>query len=112
MFHAKILELSASAAASEFCEWVQVGIEVYILHRKYQVNPHSSPWFSAACAAAIVHRNHFLRLYQKNKSSDSKVKFKQASNHYKRVLEADKLAHANKTRESVTSQKLDSRDVW
>ena len=26
---------SASAAASEFCEWVQVGIDVYIPHRKY-----------------------------------------------------------------------------
>ena len=37
---------------------VQVGIDVYIPHRKYQVKPHSSPWFSAACAAAIVHRNH------------------------------------------------------
>ena len=35
--------LSASAAASEFCEWVQVGIDVYIPHRKYQVKPHSSP---------------------------------------------------------------------
>ena len=48
------------AAASEFCEWVQVGIDVYIPHRKYQVKSHSSPWFLAACAAAIVHRNHFL----------------------------------------------------
>ena len=55
-----IFKLSASAAASEFCEWVQVGIDVYILHRKYQVKSHSSPWFSAACAAAIVHRNHFF----------------------------------------------------
>ena len=73
--------LSASAAASEFCEWVQVGIDVYIPHRKYQVKPHSSPWFSAACAAAIVHRNHFFHLYQKDKSSESKVKFRQASNH-------------------------------
>ena len=71
-----IFKLSASAAASEFCEWVQVGIDVYIPHRKYQVKPHSSPWFSAACAAAIVHRNHFLRLYQQNKSSESKVKFR------------------------------------
>ena len=53
-------KFSASAAASEFCEWVQVGIDVYIPHRKYQVKPHSSPWFSAACAAAIVHRNHFF----------------------------------------------------
>ena len=49
-----IFKLSASAAATEFCEWVQVGIDVYIPHCKYQVKPHSSPWFSAACAAAIV----------------------------------------------------------
>ena len=49
-----IFKLSASAAANEFCEWVQVGIDVYIAHCKYQVKPHSSPWFSAAFAAAIV----------------------------------------------------------
>ena len=49
-----IFKLSASAAASEFCEWVQVGIDVYIPHRKYQVKPHSPPWFSAAYAAALV----------------------------------------------------------
>ena len=76
-----IFKLGASAAASEFCEWVQVGIDVYIPHRKYQVKPHSSPWFSAACAVAIVHRNHFFRLSQKDKSSESKVKLRQASNH-------------------------------
>ena len=34
-----IFELSASAAAREFCEWVQVGIDVYIPHTKYQVKP-------------------------------------------------------------------------
>ena len=67
-----IFKLCVSAAASEFCEWVRVGIDV-IPHRKYQVKPHSSPWFSASCAAAIVYRNHFFRLYQKDKSSDSKV---------------------------------------
>ena len=83
-----IFKLSASAAASEFCQWVQVGIDVYIPHRKYQVKPHSSPWFSAVCAAAIVHRNHFFRLYQQNKFSESKVKFRQASNRCKSVLEA------------------------
>ena len=44
--------------------------------------------FSAACAAVIVHRNNFFCLYEQNKSSDSKVKFIQASNHCKRVLEA------------------------
>ena len=96
-----IFKLGASAA-SEFCEWVQVGIDVYIPRRKYQVKPHSSPWFSAVCAAAIVHGNHSFLSYQKDKSSDSKVKFKQASNHCKRVLEATKLAYANKTKESIT----------
>ena len=74
-----IFKLSASAAASEYCARVQVGIDVYIPHHKYQVKHHSSLWFSAACAAAIVHRNHFFRLYQQNKSSESKVKFRQAS---------------------------------
>ena len=55
-----IFKLSASAAGSEFCEWVQVGINVYIPHHKYQVKPHSSPWFPAAYAADIVHRNHLF----------------------------------------------------
>ena len=75
-----IFKLSASAAASGFCEWVQAGIDVYIPHYKYEVKPHSSPWFSAACTAAIVHRNQFFCLYQQNKSSKSKVKFRHASN--------------------------------
>ena len=60
-----IFKLSVSTAASESCEEVQVGIDVCIPHHKYQVKPHSSPWFfsSAACAAATVHRNQFFRLY-------------------------------------------------
>ena len=104
--------MNASAAASKFCEWVQVGIDVYIPHRKYQVKPHSSPWFSAARAAAIVHRNHFFHLYQKYKSSESKVKLRQASNYCKRVLGAAKIKYANKTKESITFKKLRSQDVW
>ena len=99
-----------SRAANEFCEWVQVGIDVIIPHRKYQVKPHSSPWFSAACAAAIVHRNPFFCLYQQNKSFESKTKFRQASNRCKRVLETAKLAYTTKTKEAITSQKLGSRD--
>ena len=56
-----IFKLGLFSAASEFCEWLLVGIDVYIPYREYQVKPLSSPWFSAACAAAIVHRNHFFR---------------------------------------------------
>ena len=37
-----IYTVSPSAAASEFCEWVQIGIDVYNPHRKYHVKPHSS----------------------------------------------------------------------
>ena len=65
-----IFRLTASAAASEFYEGVEVETDVYIPHRKHQVKPHSSPWFSATCAAAIVHRDHFFHLYQQNKYSE------------------------------------------
>ena len=104
-----IFKLSASAAASEFCKWVQVGIDAYIPHQKHHVRPLIFR-FSAACAVAMVKRNHLFCLYQKDKSSESKVKFRQASNHCKRVLEGAKLAYANKIKESITSQKLGSRD--
>ena len=62
-----IFKLGASAAASELCE------------------------FSASCTAAIAHRNHFFRLYQKDK-------FRKDSNRCKRVLEAAKLAYTKKTK--------------
>ena len=107
-----IFKLSASADTSEFYEWVQVEIDVYIFYCKYQVKPHSSPWFSAARSAAVVHRNHFLCLYQQNKSSESKVKFRQTSNRCKRLLEAAKLAYATNTKESIISQKLAYCDFW
>ena len=39
---------------------LQAGIDAYIPYRKYHIKSHPSPWFSAAYAAAIVHRNHFF----------------------------------------------------
>ena len=44
-----IFKLGASAAVSESCEWVQVGIDVYIPHRKYQIKPLISMVFSCFC---------------------------------------------------------------
>ena len=35
-----IFKLGASAAASEFCEWIQVGIDVYIPRINNQFEPH------------------------------------------------------------------------
>ena len=51
-------------------------------------------------------------MYQQNKSSESKAKFRQARNDCKRVLEVAKLAYTTKTKESITSQTLGSRDFW
>ena len=106
-----IFKLSASATTSEFCEWVQVGIDVYIPHRKYQVKLHLPHGFQEL-VLLHVHGNHFLCLYQQNKSSESKAKFRQASHRCKRVLEPAKLAYATKTKGSITSQKLGSRDFF
>ena len=51
-------------------------------------------------------------MHQKDKSSDSTVKFRQASNHCKGVLEAATLAYANETKGFITSYRLDSHDFW
>ena len=77
----------------------------------YQVKTYSSQCFSAVCTAAIAHINHILCLQQYNKLSTSKVKFRQASNYWKRVLEAAKPVYDNKIKEAIISQKLGSGDL-
>ena len=74
-----IFKRGAFVVATEFCGWVQVGIDVYIPHLEYQGKPHISRWFLAACATAIFHRNYFIHVYQENKSA-SKVKFRKDCN--------------------------------
>ena len=106
-----IFKVGAFAAASGFYEWVQTGTDVYIPHSKCQVKPHSSSWISAVYAAAIVIEINIL-FVPKDKSSESKLKFRQVSNCCSRVLGAAKLAYDNKTKESITSQKLGCRDFW
>ena len=96
-----IIKRCASAAITEFCQWAQVGIDVYISYRKLQAKLHSSPWFSAAFATVIAHGNPFFCLNQGNKSYASKVKFRQASNRCKRVLQATKLFYAKKPKENL-----------
>ena len=67
--------------------------------------------FSCLCCCYSSYKS-LSRLYQKDKPSESKVKFRLAINPYKRVLEATNLVYANKTKESITSQKLGSWDFW
>ena len=49
------------SATGELCEWAQVGIDKYISH--HNIRSSLSPWFSAACATAIFHRNHFFLFF-------------------------------------------------
>ena len=92
--------------------WLFQGLDLYIPHVKYQVKPQSSPWFSAPCAAAIVQRNHFVHLYQQNKS-ECKGKFRQASNCCKMVLlKLPNLHMLMKQKKSITSRKLGSQYFW
>ena len=62
--------------------------------------------FRSLCCCYSSQKLLFFCLYQQNKSSESKVKFRQASNHWKRVLGAAKLAFALKTKESRTIGEL------
>ena len=64
-------KLGASAVAAEFSERVQVGVDIYNSHRKYQIKLHLSPWFLAACAA-VVHIE-ITSFNCTNKSPASKV---------------------------------------
>ena len=96
----EIFKLSASAASCEFCEGFRLELMYISLIVNVRTSLTSSTWFSAACAAVMVYRNH------------SKLKFRQTSDCSKRVFETAKLAYANKTRESITSQKPCSWDFW
>ena len=89
---------------------VQVGIDLYILHRRYQVKSHTFLWFPAGSATAIAHM--FFSFGQVNSVNPLclKAKFRSTRNLCKRILENIKLTYVNETKESITSQKLCSRD--
>ena len=99
-------------AAKEISEWIGTGIDCFIPHRKFQLKPHSSPWFTPSCAAAIAHRNHFFHQYHRNMSAENKKLFRDSRNHCKRVLEEAKSNYAEATRCSIASQRIGSRDFW
>ena len=83
-------------------------IYIYIPYCKYKFKPHLSSWISAGCAAAIVHRNHFFFFVR----TEWIFWTEQASNHCKRFFKDNKLAYANKTKQSITSQNLGSQNFW
>ena len=108
MFHLRIsLNLVLLLLLVNFASGFRLGLMYIFLIEDIMSSLIHLHGFPVACAAAIVHRNHFFYLYQKDKSYDSTVKLRQASNHCTRVPESAKSAcMANKTKEFITSQKL------
>ena len=67
--------------------------------------------FNCLCCCQSSYKSFFC-LYQHNKSSESKVKFRRASNRCERIPQAAKVGYANKIKASMTSQKPGSREIW
>ena len=65
--------------------------------------------FSILCCCQSPLKSFSLFVSQQNKSSESKVKFRQASTRCKRGFE---LAYATKKKESIISQKPGSWNFW
>ena len=107
-----IFGYNVNKAAKEISDWIQIGIDCFIPHRKFQVKPHSLPWFTPSCADAIAHRNHFFHQFHRNKTKENKKLFNDARNCCKRVLEEAKSNYADATRRSIASQHIGSRDFW
>ena len=53
---------------------------------------------------------YLFHLHQQSKC-ESKIKFRQASNHCERVSEVARFAYANKTKGSITSQEIGSCNI-
>ena len=91
---------------TNFVNGFSLELIVYIPYHKYQVRPHASPWFSADCAVAIDHRNHFFRLYQQNKSLESKAKLRRLVIVVKEFLKHPNLHMLRKQKSSSLPRKL------
>ena len=107
-----VFKLDGEKCAEEVASWIKAGIDAFIPYRKFQQKPHSTPWFSPACAAAIAHRNHFYKVFQREKSADSKCRFRHAANECKRVIDSAKTQYVQQTQERIAAQKIGSRDFW
>ena len=107
-----VFRCNANKASKKFSEWVQVGIDCFIPHRKFQMKPHSLPWFSPACAYAIAHRNHYFHQYHRSGSDENKALFNGTRNRCKKILECAKAEYAEATQQSIASQQIGTRDFW
>ena len=76
------------------------------------MKPHSQPWFTPECAAALSQRDHFFHRYRRDRSNNNLSLFKAARKHCKATLHEAKSRYAFHVRESIANQKLGSKDFW
>lgn len=107
-----ILSDNVHKSAQELSEWLQIGMKAYIPHRSYQVKPHSQPWFTPECAAAICQRDHFFHQYRRNRIAANLDQYRAARKHCKETLHEAKSRYASHVRDSIAKQKLGSKDFW
>ena len=70
----RLVSWSVSPAATEFCEWVQVGTDVYVPHGEYQIKPHSSTsllWYLIEITSLVF--TNIVNLLHLKLSSDKLV---------------------------------------
>ena len=102
----------ASKSTALISDWIRNGIDIFIPHKTFQQKPHSQPWFTAACAAAIAHRNHHFHQYNRNPSEITRTNFRNASNHCKYILRQAKNNYANVLKLRIEAQNLGTREFW
>ena len=93
-------------------EWIRNGIDIFVPHKKFQQKPHSQPWFTLACAAAIAHRNHHFHAYHRNPSAANRTSFRTASNRCKYILNQAKTNYADLIQSRIKSESLGTREFW
>ena len=107
-----VLNKDPSQAAQEVAEWIQTGMSVYIPSRTFQQKPHSQPWFTAECAAAICQRNYFFHRYHRDRTTKNFSSFKAARRKCKQIILHAKESYSKHVRQSIATQKLGSKDFW
>ena len=107
-----VFSLPVKACAAEIAEWLRAGIEEFIPHKRYQVKPHSAPWFSPECSAAIANKNHHYHCYRRNSNSSNRNSFKKARNYCRKVLDSAKSSYKESTKRKIADQQLGSKDFW
>ena len=87
-------------------------IDIFVPHKKFQQKPHSQPWFTPPCAAAIAHRNHYFHAYHRNPSVANRTSFRTASNRCKYILNQAKTNYAELIQSRIETESLGTCEFW